>query len=64
MPKKIDTMKSSTDKKNMFDRPVIINQFFHKGFSSKHLVRNGVKISLKEYSIKPLKRDEETLGLY
>ena len=57
-------MESFTDKKNKFGRLVIIKQYFRKGFSNKHLVRHDVKISLKEYSIKPLKRDVETLGLY
>jgi len=42
----------------------MIKQDFHKGFVGKNLVSNYVKINLKEYSIKQLKGDIETLGLY
>ena len=50
--------------KTKFGRLVIIKQYVHKGFFDEQLVRNNVKINLKEYSIKQLKGDIETLGLY
>ena len=50
--------------KTKFGRLVIIKQYVHKGFFDKQLVRNNVKINLKEYSIKPHKRNIKAFGLY